>query len=68
MESQSFICPISKGELDLLSKGLQYNLTYSNINQWLENLIIETDVAISKLPINHQEGIKYLKKRNNMYK
>jgi hypothetical protein len=48
----------------LLSKGLQYNLSYNNINQWLENLIIETEVCISKLPINHQEGLRYLAKQN----
>jgi Glu-tRNA(Gln) amidotransferase subunit E-like FAD-binding protein len=54
----------SEGELELLSKGLQYNLSYNNINQWLENLLIETEVAISKLPINHQEGLRYLAKQN----
>jgi hypothetical protein len=43
-------------EIGLLSKRLQYNLTYKNTNQWLENLIIETEAAISRLPIQDQEG------------
>jgi hypothetical protein len=51
-------------EIGLLSKGLQYNLTYKNTNQWLENLIIETEAAKSRLPIQDQEGFRYLARQN----
>jgi hypothetical protein len=47
-------------EIRLLSKGLQYNLTYKNTNQWLENLVIETEAAITRLPSQDQEGFRYL--------
>jgi hypothetical protein len=54
----------NKEEDDLLNKGLQYNLSYNNSKQWLERLIIETEVAISKLPENQHDGFRYLAKQN----
>lgn len=39
----------SEGETELLSIGLRYNLTYNNTTRWLENFIIEKEVAVSKL-------------------
>jgi hypothetical protein len=51
-------------EIRLLSKGLQYNLTYKNTNQWLGNLVIETEAAISRLLIQDQEGFRYLAIQN----
>jgi selenocysteine-specific translation elongation factor len=54
----------SENEINLLSKGLQYNLTSKRSTQWLENLVIETEAAISKLPVQDQEGYRYLVKLN----
>jgi hypothetical protein len=51
-------------EIALLSKGLQYNLTYTNNSQWLENLVMETEAAITRLLILDQEGFRYLARHN----
>jgi hypothetical protein len=51
-------------EIRVLSKGLKYNLSYTNKSQWLENLVIETEAAITRLPISDQEGFRFLAKRN----
>jgi hypothetical protein len=51
-------------ELELLNKVLQCNLSYTNTRQWLERLVIETEVAISKLHIHQHEGFRYLAKQN----
>jgi hypothetical protein len=51
-------------EIELLNKGLQYNMPYNNSKHWLERLIVETEVAISKLPEQHQEGFRFLAKQN----
>jgi hypothetical protein len=45
-------------------KILQYNLTYNNSNQWLENLVMETEAAITRLPSLDQEGFRYLARQN----
>jgi hypothetical protein len=60
------ITPIqfNKEETELINKVLQYNLSYNNSRHWLESIIIETEVAISKLPINQHEGFRYLAKQN----
>jgi hypothetical protein len=50
----------NSNEIRLLSKGLQYNLTYKNTYQWLENLVIETEAAITRLPNQDQEGLNIL--------
>jgi hypothetical protein len=51
-------------EIRLLSKGLQYNLPYTNKSQWLDNLVMETEAAITRLPILDQEGFRYLARHN----
>jgi hypothetical protein len=51
-------------EISLLGKGLQYNLPYTNKSQWLENLVKETEAAITRLPILDQEGFRYLARHN----
>jgi hypothetical protein len=51
-------------EEDILNKGLQYNIAYNNPKQWIERLVIETEVAISKLPEQQQEGNRFLAKHN----
>jgi hypothetical protein len=37
---------------------------YKNTTQWLENLITETEAAISRLRVQDQEGFRYLAERN----
>jgi hypothetical protein len=39
----------SKDEMDLLQKGLKYNL-HSKRNNWIQTLALEAETAISKLP------------------
>jgi hypothetical protein len=51
-------------EIELLNKGLQYNMPYNNSKHWLKRLIVETEVAISKLPEQQQEGFRFLAKQN----
>jgi hypothetical protein len=48
----------------MLHKGLQYNLSYSNTRQWLERLVTEIEVTISKLPLHQHEGFRYLAKQS----
>jgi hypothetical protein len=54
----------NEDELKLPNKGLQCNLSYTNTRQWLEKLVIKTEVAISKLPIHQHEGLRYLAKQS----
>jgi flagellar biosynthesis component FlhA len=44
-------------ELNLLNKGLIYNLGYKNKN-WIQTLALETETAIAQLPIIEQESIR----------
>jgi len=48
----------TKEELSLLNKGLNYNLGYKQKN-WIETLALEAETAISPLPPNEQESIRY---------
>jgi hypothetical protein len=50
---------LSNDELSLLNKGPKYNL-HSKRKNWLHTLAFETDAAISHLPTNEQEGMRYL--------
>lgn len=45
-------------EMTLLNKGLKYNLSYKN-KHWLRNLALEAESAISQLPANEQECVRY---------
>jgi hypothetical protein len=45
-------------ELDLLNKGLKYNLSLKR-NNWIETLSLEAETAVSKLPILEQDCIRY---------
>jgi hypothetical protein len=44
-------------ELNLLNKGLKYNLSYKNKN-WIKTLALETETAITRLPAQEQEYIR----------
>jgi len=44
----------STNELNLLNKGLKYNLPYKQKN-WISTLAIEAETAITQLPSHHQE-------------
>jgi hypothetical protein len=44
-------------EMELLNKGLKYNLHYKHKN-WIKTIAIETDTAISQL---HERDQKYMK-------
>jgi transposase-like protein len=46
-------------ELTLLNKGLKYNLPYRPKN-WIQNLAIETETAISQLPVPEQDYTRAL--------
>ena len=44
----------STNELNLINKGLKYNLPYKQKN-WISTLAIEAETAITQLPNHHQE-------------
>ena len=46
-------------ELSLLNKGLKYNLNYKNKN-WIKTLALETETAITQLPVQEQDYIRIL--------
>jgi hypothetical protein len=46
--------PFSKQEMTLLHKGLKYNL-HTKSHKWLENLALEAETAVSKLPTSDRE-------------
>jgi hypothetical protein len=48
----------------LSTKGLQHNLLNDNKKQWLEQLVIDTETTITKLPIQEQDGYRHLAKYN----
>ena len=50
-------------EMTLLNKGLKYNLSYKN-KHWLSNLALEAESAISQLPTNEQECVRYQVAKN----
>jgi hypothetical protein len=50
---------LSSDELTLLNKVPKYNL-HSKCKNWLHTLAFEADAAISHLPTNEQEGMRYL--------
>jgi hypothetical protein len=49
----------SENEINVLNKGLQYELPHTNSREWLENLIIVTETAISKLPLQDQDNFRH---------
>jgi hypothetical protein len=49
----------SKGETRLLQKGLKYNLHIKPKN-WIQNLALEAETAITKLPSNEREVYRKL--------
>jgi hypothetical protein len=51
--------PFIDEELTLLQKGLKYNLPYRPKN-WIRNLALETETAISQLPNQEQDYIRAL--------
>jgi hypothetical protein len=53
----------STEEHSLLSKGLQYNLGYKRKN-WIENLALEAETAISHLHLNEQDHMRHLLANN----
>jgi hypothetical protein len=66
--------PLTQDEMDLIQKGLKYNLRYKPKN-WIQRLGIEAETAISLLPtpdhdyISHQTAVnirilKYQQHRN----
>jgi hypothetical protein len=46
------------GELDLLNKGLKYNLGFKQ-KKWIETLAREAETAILKLPIPEQDHMRH---------
>jgi hypothetical protein len=44
-------------ELNLLNKGLKYNLSYKNKN-WIKTLALETETALTQLPAQEKEYIR----------
>jgi hypothetical protein len=46
--------PFSNHEMTLLQKGLKYNL-HTKRHNWLENLVLEAETAVSKLPTSDRE-------------
>jgi hypothetical protein len=48
----------SGDELALLNKGLKYNLNFKRKN-WIENLALEAETAVSYLPHTEQEGLRF---------
>jgi hypothetical protein len=48
-------------ELNLLNKGLKYNLSYKNRNR-VKTLALETEMAIARLPAHEQECTRELQK------
>ena len=45
-------------KLNLLNKGLKYNLNYNDKNR-IQTLAFETETAIAQLPKHEQEEIRY---------
>ena len=48
----------SKEEMELLNKGLKYNLGHKR-KSWINNLALEAENAIMSLPTSEQDGIRY---------
>ena len=46
--------PFSEPEMSLLQKGLKYNL-HSKRQIWLENLALEAETAVPKLPTSYHD-------------
>jgi hypothetical protein len=59
----------SGNELTFLNKGLKYNLNYKPKN-WIKNLALEAETAITHLPYTEQEGMRFLVAQNiqSLYK
>jgi hypothetical protein len=53
----------SGNELTLLNKGLKYNLSLRPKN-WIKNLALEAETAITHLPYTEQEGLRFQSARN----
>jgi hypothetical protein len=49
----------SKGETTLLQKGLKYNL-HSKPKNWIQNLALEAEIAITQLPTNNRDVYRKL--------
>jgi hypothetical protein len=47
----------------LLNKGLKYNLSYKPKN-WIKNLALEAETALTYLPYTEQEGLRFQIARN----
>jgi hypothetical protein len=54
----------SENEINRLRKELQFNLPHTDSREWLENLILETETAISKVPLQDQDNSRHLAKIN----
>ena len=53
----------SGNELTLLNKGLKYNLSFKPKN-WIKNLALEAETALTYLPYTEQEGQRFQIARN----
>ena len=53
----------SGNELTLLNKGLKYNLNFKPRN-WIKNLALEAETALSYLPYTEKEGLRFQMARN----
>jgi hypothetical protein len=45
-------------EVALISKGLKYNLNHKS-KHWISNIALEAEAAITKLPTDEQENIRF---------
>jgi hypothetical protein len=53
----------SDNELTLLNKGLKHNFSYKPKN-WIKNLALEAETALTYLPYTEQEGLRFQIARN----